>query len=444
MADTLRGWVKTDAPALRRDPLGTYLAGWRAQGDVVRFRLGGPFEAFLVIHPHGVERVLREANQRYGKVPWHNDRFVELLGHGLATSEGDLWLSRRRLLQPAFHRDHIGAMVDTMVDAAEDVVERWSRLPHDSTVDMSVEMMSLTLSVAARTLLGVDPKDDARRVGPSIEETLRHLIRRIESLIAWPLWVPLPANRRFVRARAELDEFIAGLIEQRRRDRTGPPTFLDILLDTRDAETGAPLDDREIRDEVMTMLMAGHESTSVALTWAWYLLDRHPNEFEAMRAEVSDTVGDRRLTIDDLQGLRRTSMIIDETLRLYPPAWSTTRAPLEDDVIGGRRIPRGHFVIVSPYVTHRHPAFWSDPDAFRPSRFSAGMPSGPDRFAYFPFGGGPRQCMGTQFALTEARIVLATIARRFRPSLAPGHVVGIDPQVTLRPRGGMPMLLRKA
>lgn len=436
-----RGWFYSDAQALRRDPLGTYMQGWREQGDVVRFRLGGPFEAYLVVHPHGVERILREANQQYGKVLWHNARFMELLGHGLATSEGDRWLSRRRLLQPAFHRDHLAAMVSTMAEATEEVAARWDRLPTGSVVDMSREMMALTLTVAARTLLGVDAASDARRVGPSIDETLRHLMRRIESLIAWPLWVPLPANRRFVAARRELDAFIANLIARRRLDRSGETTFLDILLDARDATTGEPLSDREIRDEVMTMLMAGHESTSVALTWAWYLLDRHRSTFDAVRAEVATEVGDRSVELEDLARLRTTSMVIDETLRLYPPAWSTTRAPLLDDVIGGRRIPRGKFVIVSPYMTQRHPAFWEDPESFRPERFRDGIPTGADRFAYFPFGGGPRQCMGAQFALMEAKIVLATLAGRFRPSMVPGHIVEIDPQVTLRPVAGMPMRL---
>jgi cytochrome P450 len=330
-------------------------------------------------------------------------------------------------------------MVSTIGKATQELARRWDRLPEDAVIDMSSEMMALTLTVAARTLLGVDAASEARRVGPSIDETLRHLMRRIESLIAWPLWVPLPANRRFVAARRELDAFIAGLIAQRRLDRSGATTFLDILLDARDAVTGEPLSDREIRDEVMTMLMAGHESTSVALTWAWYLLDRHENTFTAVRAEVAAEVGDRPVELADLARLPTTSTVIDETLRLYPPAWSTTRAPLMDDVIGGRRIPRGKFVIVSPYMTHRHPAFWEDPDSFRPERFLDGIPTGADRFSYFPFGGGPRQCMGAQFALMEAKVVLATLAARFRPTLVPEHVVGIDPQVTLRPLGGMPM-----
>ena len=192
------------------------------------------------------------------------------------------------------------------------------------------------------------------------------------------------------------------------------------------------------------MLMAGHESTSVALTWIWYLLDQHRDVYEQMRDEVAAVVGDGPVRFDHMSRLQLTSMVIDEGLRLYPPAWSTTRTPVHDDSIGGRRIPRGKFVIVSPYVTHRHPAFWPDPEAFRPERFREGVPSGEDRFAYFPFGGGPRLCMGAQFALMEAKIILATLSSRFRPSVVPGHVVGLDPQVTLRPRGGMPMILEPA
>jgi cytochrome P450 len=432
-------WLTSAAPALRRDPLQTYLDAWRKQGDVVRFQLGGPFQAYLVVHPSGVERVLRTENQLYGKVAWHNACFKQLLGNGLATSEGDRWLSRRRLLQPAFHREAIASMATTMVTAAEETAARWDGLPPGEPIDVSREMMRLTLTVAARSLLGVEASEDAARIGSSIDQTLLHVFRRIESMVAFPLIVPTPANRRFVAARAQLDAWIMAMISRRRLERSGPPNFLDLLLDARDADTGAQLSDRELRDEVMTMLMAGHESTSVALTWAWYLLDRHPNEFEALKAEVDEVVGARPVELGDLPRLIRTSMVVDETLRLYPPAWSTSRSPIRDDEIDGHRIPRGKFVIVSPYVTHRHPAFWSDPEAFRPERFTDGIPSGNERFAYFPFGGGPRQCMGAQFALTEARIVLATLAGRFRPKLVADHDARPNPSITLRPLGGMPM-----
>jgi len=437
-------WLTTVAPALRRDPLGTYLRAWREQGDVVRFPLGGPFEAYLVVHPSGVERVLRTENHLYGKVAWHNACFKQLLGRGLATSEGDRWLSRRRLLQPAFHRDAVASMASTMVAAAEETASRWHQVPPGQIIDVSREMMRLTLSVAARSLLGVDASEDAARIGPAIDQTLLHVFRRLESMVAFPLIVPTPANRRFLEARGELDAWIMEMIRRRCQERSGGPNFLDILLEARDAETGEPLRDRELRDEVMTMLMAGHESTSVALTWAWYLLDRHPNVFDAVRAEVDEVVGARQIELDDLPRLKMTSMVVDETLRLYPPAWSTSRSPVRDDEIGGRRIPRGKYVIVSPFVTHRHPAFWDDPEAFRPERFSRGIPSGEARFAYLPFGGGPRQCMGAQFALTEARIVLATLASRFRPKLLAGHDARPDPSITLRPLGGMPMTLAKA
>ncbi len=437
----LDGWITSSASALRRAPIETYLQGWREQGDVVRFRLGGPFDAYLVVHPEGVDHVLREDNQNYGKVEWHNARFRELLGNGLATSEGDRWLSRRRLLQPAFHRERIEGMVAVMVGATEEVAARWDLVQPGDIIDMSREMMGLTLTIATRTLLGIDPAAEAPRMGPFIDESLRHIIRRLESLIAVPLGIPAPANRRFVAARRELDGFILGLIEARRADRSGPSNMLDILLDTRDAETGEPLTTTDLRDEIMTMLMAGHESTSVALTWAWYLLAQHPDVFGALRSEVDAVLDGGVPTLEQLGQLHQTSMIIDETLRLYPPAWSTTRSPLHDDVIGGRRIPKGKIVIVSPYVTHRHPDFWPNPEAFEPERFRDGVPTGDNRFSYFPFGGGPRQCLGLTFALTEAKIILAMLASRFHPALPPGHVARLDPQVTLRPLGGMPMRL---
>lgn len=428
------------AQALRRDPIGSYLEGWRAQGDVVRFKLGGPFEAYLVVHPHEVERVLRDVDHRYGKVPWHNNRFIELLGHGIATSEGDRWLSRRRLAQPAFHHDAMAAMAKTMVAATNEVAERWERQPEDEPLDLARDMMGLTLTIAVRTLLGLDPAQDVRRLGPSIDDALRILIRRMESLIAWPFWVPLPANRRYVRARCELNAFIYELIARRRVDRRGPPVLLDLLLDGRDADTGEQLTDEDVRDEVMTMLMAGHESTSVALTWAFYLLDRHRDVGRAVAAESDAVLNHRPPSTADLAKLPLTSMVIDETLRLYPPAWSTTRTPRVDDELGGRRIPRGKYVIISPYVTHRHPAFWPEPDSFRPERFSNGLPTGDARFSFLPFGGGPRRCMGSQFALMEAQIILSGLAR-FHPRVVGGRDVALDPQVTLRPLGGMPVFV---
>jgi cytochrome P450 len=332
-------------------------------------------------------------------------------------------------------------MATKMVGVAEETADRWSRIPVGEVVDVSREMMRLTLTAAARSLLGVTPAVDAARMGPPIDQALHHVFRRIESMVAFPLIVPTPANRRFLAARSELDAWILEMVARRRAERSGPPIFLDLLLDARDAESGRALTDQEVRDEVMTMLMAGHESTSVALTWAWYLLDRHPNWFDAVRSEVDGVVGGRPVAFTDLSHLKVTSMVIDETLRLYPPAWSTSRSPIRDDEIGGRRIPRGKFVIISPYVTHRHPAFWSDPEAFRPERFADGIPTGPERFAYLPFGGGPHQCLGVHFALTEAKIVLATLASRFRPTLVPGHDARPDPSITLRPFGGMPMRL---
>ena len=434
-------WFTSDAATLRSDPLGTYLRAWRAQGDVVRFPLGGPFEAYLLAHPSAVERVLRTENQVYGKVAWHNMAFRQLLGRGLATSEGERWLSRRRLLQPAFHREAVASAASTMVQVAEETSERWSHVPAGQPIDISREMMRLTLTVASRTLLGVDASGDAARLGPTIDLALDHVYRRIESLVAFPLAVPTPANRRFMTARTILDRWISEMIAARRSSPSRGGAFIDILLDARDADTGRPLSDRELRDEIMTMLMAGHESTSVALTWAWYLLDRHPDVFEALRTELCTVVGPRRVEAGDLPRLKLTSMVVDETLRLYPPAWSTTRSPLRDDVIGGHRIPRGKYVIVSPFVTHRHPAFWPDPEAFRPERFRDGVPLGAERFAYLPFGGGPRQCMGAQFALTEAKIVLATLAAKFQPRLAREGEVVPEPSITLRPRGGMPMVL---
>lgn len=434
-----------EAAALRRDPLGTFVRGFREQGDVVHFPLGGPFTAWLLAHPADVERVLRTESTAFTKVPWHNARFRELLGTGIATSEGDRWLTRRRLAQPAFHRGRVDAMVETMTAAASEFAEEWAAVARGREIDMTAEMMRLTLTIACRTLFGADAASEARRLGPFIDTALRHVVRRMESLVALPLALPTPGNRSFLAARSELDAFIGAVITERRRSSSrAAETLLDVLLEAVDEETGRPLDDEAVRDEVMTMLMAGHESTAVGLSWTWYLLSQHPRWLDLMNDELERTLGGRSPRAGDLGDLALTGMVFDEALRLYPPAWATTRTPREPVRLRERLIRPGEYVILSPYVTHRHPGFWPDPEVFDPERFCGGVPRGPSRFSYFPFGGGPRQCLGLSFALNEAKVILAVLAQRFRPTYARQSAPELAPHVTLRPAGGLPMLLEPA
>jgi len=280
---------------------------------------------------------------------------------------------------------------------------------------------------------------EADRVRTSIAVLQEEANRRITSFLDWPISWPTPKNRRLLEARGELHATIARIISARRRERGEHADLLTMLMETRDQETGEAMSDAQLRDEAMTMFLAGHESTANALTWTFHLLSLHPAIGQRLREEIA-ALGGRCPTFDDLPRLALCKAIIQESMRLYPPAWSFGRAPTDDDVIGGYRLPAGGLVILAPWATHRHPAFWENPEGFAPERFLAdGGVGARARCAYFPFGAGPRACIGSGFAMAEALLVLATVASRYRLDLVPGHRVEPEPLITLRPRYGMRM-----
>jgi cytochrome P450 len=257
-----------------------------------------------------------------------------------------------------------------------------------------------------------------------------------------PIVIPTPANRRGGKAIAKLDRIVTRIIDNRRRSGEERNDLLAMLLAARDAETNAAMDDRQLRDEMVTFLVAGHETTAVALSWTWYLLSQNPDAERRLHAEVDEVLGDRLPTVDDLKDLPYTRMVLEESMRLYPPVWATSREPYEDDEVGGVRLPAGTTVTLSQYVTHRDPAFWPEPERFDPERFNPERSAERPEYAYFPFGGGPRRCVGQQFAMMEGQIALAMISRRLRLRLVPGHPVEPDPILTLRPRHGVAVTLQ--
>jgi cytochrome P450 len=424
---------------IMRHPLESIGADWKRYGEVVRYRLG-TMQVFLVVHPDGVKQVLQENHRNYLKSADYQI-LKRLLGEGLLTSEGPLWLRQRRLMAPMFHRQRIAEFGATMVDSTLKMLDRWSARTSDSSAfDVCNEMMHLTLEIVARVLFKVEIEGDlAHRIGRDVTVSNERLGQfDLGTLLPW---LPTPRNREFRQAVLSLDAIVAGIIAEHRRSGEDRGDLLSLLLAARDQDTGEAMSDRQVRDEALTLILAGHETTANALAWTWYLLSQHPDVEQKLHAELAEVLGGRAPTVADLPNLRYTSMVIDESMRLYPPAWSVGRSPIADDEILGFKVPKGSSVMLSQWLTHRHPDFWEDPERFDPERFTPERAANRPRYAYFPFGGGPRQCIGNIFALTEANLILAAVAQKYRLRMVPGYRVELQPLVTLRPRHGLKMTL---
>jgi cytochrome P450 len=410
-----------------------------ALGDVVRMRFG-----FIPIvqlnHPEHIKHVFQ--NPRiYGKQTLTYERLRDLLGLGLVVSDGEFWKRQRRIAQPAFHRERISGFADTMVRAAGALGDRWqAAAERGESVELAAEFARATLAVVCETLLGGDVAEDNEQVARAFPVLNEIMSERLDHFVPTPLWIPTRENRRFRAALAELDTTIYRIVARRRAAPDGDGArgdLLSMLMHARDEETGATMNDRQLRDEVATMLIAGYETTAVALTWTFYLLSQHP-EVEARLHQELAALDGRAPTLADAERLPYTRQVIDEALRLYPPVWAVVRGAAVDDVIDGHAIKKGSYVMVSPWVVQRSPGWWPEPEAFRPERFARDAQELP-RYAYFPFIGGPRQCIGNTFALLEATIMLATLAQRFRLRLVPGQTVELLPLLTLRPKHGIYM-----
>jgi cytochrome P450 len=428
----------------QQDLIGTLLNGWRLHGDVVRFRGVGPlFPVYLVAHPDYVKHVLQDNHKNYPKTPFVNDKWRMVVGEGLICSEGDFWRRQRRLAQPAFHRKLIEGFGKLMVENTARMLERWEgHAQRGEEINVTVEMTHLALAILAQALFSADWTREAEVMGPAVEVAIGHAYHQMESFITLPEFLPTPANRRFKKARAALDEIVYRLIAERHRTPEQPSDLLAALMTARDEETdGGRMSDEQVRNEVMTFMFGGHETVAAGLCWTLYLLSKHPEATRRMTAEVGAVLGGRPPTVDELPSLTYTGLLIQESLRLYPPVWLISRTPLADDVVGGYRIPAGSMVLLSSFVSHRHPAFWDDPEGFDPERFSPERSGERPRHAWFPFSGGPRKCIGDYFGVMEMQIVISMISQRFRVDLASGHPVIPKPGITLGQKEGMFMTL---
>lgn len=410
-------------------------------GDVASLALGGNILFYFLSQPEQIKHVLQDNVKNYCKSPlWA--RLKSVVGEGLLTSEGDFWLGQRRMMQPFFHAQSLHEYGGVMSDCIAAMLARWEPLAAEhKPLDMVSEMMELTLEIIARVLLDADIDADGRR--EMLKSSTQTVYEQINRLYLDPSYSPdnpaLPENRRYKEALAVLDRFIYESIAEHRANEK--KSLLAKFIAARRKESGEGMTDRELRDEIITLLLAGHETTGNALAWTWYLLSQNPRVEAQLHAELAGALGGRRPAVDDLQKLPYTSLIFQEALRLYPPVWLIGRMTLGPDEIGRYPIPPGLTVNFSQYVTQRHPKLWDDPDAFVPERFSPEASAGRPKYAYFPFGGGGHQCIGNNFAMIEAQLTIATVAGRFKPRLVAGHPVEFQPLITLIPRHGMKMTL---
>jgi cytochrome P450 len=420
-----------------RDPLTFFTRLVRTYGDVAYFRMGGE-RVYFVSHPDYIRQVLVTDGAKYAKGR-ALERARKLLGDGLLTSYGASHDRKRKLVQPGFHRARIAAYADTMIDCARQASAGWR---DGETIDVSSAMMRLTLSIAARTLFDVAIDRDADQVGRAMTRVLESFWLTLLPFSDVIAALPLAAARESRAARHELDRLIFDMMAHRRAGGSMGNDVLSTLLQAGD-ESGEGLSDEEIRDEVMTLILAGHETTANALTWTWYLLSTAPASAAAMRSEVDAVLGDRSPGADDLASLPYVTKVVTEAMRLYPPAWLVGRRALEACEVGGYTVPRGAMVFMSQWTMHHDERYYADAGRFEPERWSAAFRASLPRYAYFPFGGGSRHCIGESFAWMELTLLVAWVARRWDLRLVPGHRVVPHPLITLRSKHGMQMTLHR-
>ncbi len=424
---------------MARNPLAPLIAMHRDYGDIVHYHIG-PQHLYLFSDPELIRDVL-VTNQKNFTKSRGLERAKRLLGNGLLTSEGEFHLRQRRLAQPAFHRQRIASYATTMTSYADRTRTSWC---DGTVVDMHTEMMRLTLAIVAKTLFDADVDDEAAEIGEALTAAFDSFNLAILPFTELLEKLPLPHVRRFNAARDRLDSTIYRMIEERRGQSDDRGDLLSMLLLATDTEgDGRGMDDVQLRDEALTIFLAGHETTANTLTWTWYLLSQHPEIESRMHREIDAALGGRKPGFEDLAALPYTRMVVAESMRLYPPAWAIGRRAIEPFQARGYTIPARSVILMSQYVVQRDARFFPDPERFDPERWTPDAQASRPKFSYFPFGGGARVCIGEQFAWMEAILVVATLAQRWKMRLVPGHPVDVHPLITLRPKNGMQMTLER-
>jgi cytochrome P450 len=400
---------------------------------------------FILNEPGAIRYVLLDNAANYIKSEVGRRLLEPGLGRGLLTSEGDTWKRHRRIMAPSFDPRSVTSYAPIMTEVTQALLEKWDALPDGSELDAAAAMMHLTLHIISKAMFSSDSDEIVNAVEGGVNQYQTLVRPSLLDLLHFPQWfarllAPLPTDGLF----DEFDRKVDLLLTERgRAPDAEPKDLLARLVAARDAETGGGMTAKEVRDQVVTIFMAGHETTSLALSWTWYLLSQHPAVEEKLQSELADVLGGRTPRNDDIANLRYTRMVIEESMRLYPPAHTTGRQPIKPDEILGHRIPAGAEVLIMPWLIHRKPQLWENPERFDPERFAPERAAERPRFAYIPFGAGPRICIGAAFAMTEAILILATIAQRYRLRLKPGHPIEPQGLITLRPRYGMQMILER-
>ena len=415
-------------PELWRNPFQVLIEAAQQYGDVVCLD-PQDHRIYLLVHPDHVKHVLQDNYRNYRR---DADSFKLLVGNGLIANEGASWLRQRRLMQPAFHRQQIAGLTTRMVEVTATLLARWEKAADSGEpLDMLAEMMDLTTHIIVKTMFGVDSDETVEAAAQALAIGQEYIFQS-----GWDYTGENnPDQQRFEQAVATLDKMVYQMIEERRRSGRYENDLLSMLLQAQDEETHEGMDDRQLRDEIVSIFGAGRNTTAIALAWTWYLLATHPEAERRLQTELSTVLQGQQPTFAALPQLTYTRQTIEESLRLYPPGWMTARMSIDEDEIGGYAIPPQSEIFLSPYITQRHPAFWENPERFEPERFAPERAGNRPKFAHFPFGGGPRVCIGNSFAMVEAQLVLASLAQTYRLRLTPDAQVEPDAQITLQPQG---------
>jgi cytochrome P450 len=421
-----------------------YLGGlWREYGDLVRVPMMPGLTFILAAHPDHAEHILSQHQERYGKPEQFLKPMGLLQGQGLFSSEGAVWRQQRRLMQPAFRQQQIVQLQTVMLSCVESLLREWEEKPEDEVIDIAAEMTRLTLKIVSLALFSVDISDESNQLGRASRQALEYIYYRIMTPIALPAWVPTPGTLQFRQAKRTLDSTMLEIVRSRRQNPSDRVDLLSMLLDCRDEDTGEGMSDRELQDQIITLINAGHETTATALAWTWYLLGTHPDVMANLQNEVDTTLNGSSPTSEKLPQLQYTRRVFDEAQRLCPIGIGMPRVALEDDEIQGYFIPKGAIFTLSQYFIFRHPEFWENPEQFDPDRFLPDRVAQRPKFAYFPFGGGQHACIGKYMSLMESTTILAAIAQRFHIELVPNQSIEVDPRFTLRPKYGVKVKIRK-
>ncbi|MDH5555816.1 MAG: cytochrome P450 [Alphaproteobacteria bacterium] len=428
------------AHELRKDPLNYFVGLMRTYGEFVHFKIGmAPI--IMLNSPDAIKHVLQDKFEDYPKSRFYRT-FKPILGRSMFTSSGETWLSQRRTATPCFGGARFEIMAERIVAATDKMLDRWDGLDRKGEpVEIVHEMMRLTLDGVTQALLEMDFIENYDELHEALTVILHETERRIWAVVPPPEWFALLTRPRYRRAIKTIDRIIRGIIDERRRNPRNSDGLLSTLIEAHDREGSG--DESLLKDQVVAMIATGHESTACALAWAFYTITQHGDVRDRVYEEVDRVLGGRDPRAADLPSLQYTGMVFEESMRLYPPVWTISRVATRDDEIAGVKIPKGTTVMLSPYAMHRNPEFWPEPEKFDPERFHPDEVAKRPRHAYFPFGGGPRVCLGNRFAMMEAKIMIAKVIQRYRLSVLPGQDIVAEPMITLRPRDGIAMALER-